>query len=610
MTPPDDHEFVGNKTNSPEHENERSSYAGNDAVSSASPPPFQLKSSPSGLPEDTLNQMSGAFGQDFSGVNIHADSQSAVDSGALAYTQGQDIHFAPGQYDPKSQSGQELIGHELTHVVQQNEGRVQANNQVNGMPLNDDHGLEKEADEMGEKVAQHKSATADTPPEQNNNMSGSSAIQRSSAIKGSTMQRWKWPWENDAPADPAKDPAKKDLKKVKLAGSNKGTNFDTTVAIPGPEPAVGTVKIQLKIALNFLDCTMDNLKTHAVFDAGNLKSWEKEIKKAKKASPDSLKWNDKEKTKFKTDYQKSVTDVWSTDASKLSYKLNNPEYEKYHLKNNVELMFTDKDPHEKINTIKMLPTMNRLRSYRGDEDLFDSRDVSEKEKRTVAKSYLAEQIGEFETGKSALTPGVTAKIDAFAGKAKKIMEAHKKDTPAPSWNLEVRGRASKGGSKSFNKKISTERASKVSDEIFTKVPDLSSGTSGGTGFENTEKDTKYQRVEVILSDSNMIDIEQNVAAHETGHMFGLGDEYSDETTAGALKKSTGDEADETSQAIRDAGMGEAEVEEHRVNQHNDSIMNSGSVVSRGHYSFFLIKLKEIATDETSGAQVNWDVTKT
>ncbi len=609
MTPPDDHELVGNKTNAREHENERSTYPLNDQVSSASPPPFQLKSSPSGMPEDTLNKMSGAFGQDFSDVNIHSDSQSAVDSGALAYTQGQDIHFAPGQYDPKSDSGQELLGHELTHVVQQGQGRVQANNQVNGMPLNDDKGLEKEADEMGEKVAQHKGALL-PPPEQNNNMSGSNTVQRSSAIKGSTMQRWPWSSKPADPVkDPAKDPDKKDLKKVKQAGSNKGTNFDTTVAIPGPEPAVGTVKVQLKIALNFLDCTMDNLKTHAVFDASNLKSWEKEIKKAKKAAPDTLKWTDKEKDKFKKDYQTSVTGVWSSDASKLSYKLNNPDYEKYHLKNNVELMFTDKDPHEKINTIKMLPTMNRLRSYRGSEDLFDSRDVSEKEKRTVAKSYLAEQIGEFETGKSALTPGVTTKIDAFAGKAKKIMDAHKKDTPVPSWNLEVRGRASKGGSKSLNKKLSKERAAIVNTELTTKIPGVSSSTSG-TGLENTEKDTKYQRVEVILSDSNMIDIEQNVAAHETGHMFGLGDEYSDETTAGALKKSTGDEADDTSQAIRDAGMGEAEVEEHRVNQHNDSIMNSGSVVSRGHYSFFLIKLKEIATDETSGAQVNWDVTKT
>ncbi|MBK9551285.1 MAG: DUF4157 domain-containing protein [Saprospiraceae bacterium] len=108
------------------------------------------------MPDETLNKMSSSFGTDFSDVNIHSDSKSATDAGALAYTQGNDIHFAPGQYDPSSQSGQELLGHELTHVQQQREGRVQANNEVNGMPLNDDKGLEAEADEGGRMAVQMK----------------------------------------------------------------------------------------------------------------------------------------------------------------------------------------------------------------------------------------------------------------------------------------------------------------------------------------------------------------------------------------------------------------------------------------------------------------------
>ncbi len=126
-------------------------------LNQATPPVFQLKSSSSyGLPDETLNKMSGSFGTDFSDVNIHSDSKSALILGALAYTQGNDIHFAPGQYDPASGSGQELLGHELTHVQQQREGRVIANNEVNGMPLNDDKGLEVEADVMGAKAAQMK----------------------------------------------------------------------------------------------------------------------------------------------------------------------------------------------------------------------------------------------------------------------------------------------------------------------------------------------------------------------------------------------------------------------------------------------------------------------
>jgi hypothetical protein len=97
-------------------------------------------------------QMEGSFGADFSSVRVHQDSAQASSVGALAYTQGDDVHFAPGQYAPGSQSGNELIGHELTHVVQQREGRV-ATPQAKGAPINDDAGLEAEADTMGAAAA-------------------------------------------------------------------------------------------------------------------------------------------------------------------------------------------------------------------------------------------------------------------------------------------------------------------------------------------------------------------------------------------------------------------------------------------------------------------------
>ncbi|RMG66602.1 MAG: DUF4157 domain-containing protein [Bacteroidetes bacterium] len=110
----------------------------------------------SGLPADVHTDMESSFGADFSDVHIHANSSQALDVGALAYTQGSDIHFAPGQFDPGSSQGRELIGHELTHVIQQREGRVPTTGTVNGQPLNDDAGLEREADEMGRKAAQFK----------------------------------------------------------------------------------------------------------------------------------------------------------------------------------------------------------------------------------------------------------------------------------------------------------------------------------------------------------------------------------------------------------------------------------------------------------------------
>lgn len=106
-----------------------------------------------GVGDFVMEKMEQSFGADFSDVKINTNSSSASDLGALAYTQGNQIDFAPGQYNPSSQAGQELLGHELTHVVQQREGRVKANGSIKGQALNDDAGLEKEADDLGKKAA-------------------------------------------------------------------------------------------------------------------------------------------------------------------------------------------------------------------------------------------------------------------------------------------------------------------------------------------------------------------------------------------------------------------------------------------------------------------------
>jgi hypothetical protein len=62
------------------------------------------------------------FGRDFSSVRVHNDGSAHALSdelGALAFTHGRHVYFGRGQYDPSSPSGQHLLAHELTHVVQQ-----------------------------------------------------------------------------------------------------------------------------------------------------------------------------------------------------------------------------------------------------------------------------------------------------------------------------------------------------------------------------------------------------------------------------------------------------------------------------------------------------------
>lgn len=114
------------------------------------------QSTPTQLPEAVQTKMESTMGADFSGVNVHKESEKATSMGALAFAQGNDVHFAPGQYNPQTQSGQELIGHELAHVVQQKEGRVSSTTQMKGQNVNDDPVLEREADEMGNAAAKKK----------------------------------------------------------------------------------------------------------------------------------------------------------------------------------------------------------------------------------------------------------------------------------------------------------------------------------------------------------------------------------------------------------------------------------------------------------------------
>jgi hypothetical protein len=77
------------------------------------------------LESGVQRKMESAFGADFDGVRIHTDARAdqlnrAVN--ALAFTTGSDIFFRSGQYQPSTSAGQELLAHELTHVVQQGLG--------------------------------------------------------------------------------------------------------------------------------------------------------------------------------------------------------------------------------------------------------------------------------------------------------------------------------------------------------------------------------------------------------------------------------------------------------------------------------------------------------
>ena len=126
------------------------------ASSGGKVPGASASGSGAAIPDAVREKMEQSFGESFGNVRVHQDG-AASSIGATAYTQGSHIHFQPGRFSPNSDSGQKLLGHELTHVVQQRHGQV-AVPQGKGLPINADNHLESEADTLGEKAARGQQA--------------------------------------------------------------------------------------------------------------------------------------------------------------------------------------------------------------------------------------------------------------------------------------------------------------------------------------------------------------------------------------------------------------------------------------------------------------------
>ncbi|BAY29286.1 hypothetical protein NIES2107_11270 [Nostoc carneum NIES-2107] len=101
-----------------------------------------------GLPGNLKVGIENLSGIAMDDVRVHYNSFKPYQLQALAYTQGTDIHVAPAQ--------EQHLPHEAWHVVQQKQGRVKPTIQTKGVRINNDQGLEKEADVMGSKALQMK----------------------------------------------------------------------------------------------------------------------------------------------------------------------------------------------------------------------------------------------------------------------------------------------------------------------------------------------------------------------------------------------------------------------------------------------------------------------
>ncbi|WP_417873725.1 eCIS core domain-containing protein [Xanthomarina gelatinilytica] len=122
--------------------------------------PIQKKPNKTGLPDNLKAGIENLSGHSMDDVKVHYNSAKPTALQAHAYAQGTDIHLGPGQ--------EKHLPHEAWHVVQQKQGRVKPTLQMKGgVNINDDKGLEKEADVMGVNASQLIISSPETVAQQN-----------------------------------------------------------------------------------------------------------------------------------------------------------------------------------------------------------------------------------------------------------------------------------------------------------------------------------------------------------------------------------------------------------------------------------------------------------
>jgi hypothetical protein len=122
-------------------------------------PPVAPSASSAGgqeLPSELRTGVESLSGMDMGNVRVHYGSPLPARLNALAYAQGPNIHLARGE--------EKHLPHEAWHVVQQMQGKVQPTTRVEGVGVNDDAALEREADRMGTRAVQMKAANGAARP--------------------------------------------------------------------------------------------------------------------------------------------------------------------------------------------------------------------------------------------------------------------------------------------------------------------------------------------------------------------------------------------------------------------------------------------------------------
>ena len=199
----------------------------------------QAKGSGQPLDAGLQQSMGQAMGADFSHVKIHADSQADQLNRSIqakAFTTGQDVFFRQGNYNPGSQGGQELIAHELTHVVQQ--GGAATSGQLQRFSLLDQDILQRDDDDEenwpAQQLNQNQDKTEDFETERAYAFQKEDKTRDFETEHASDSQEQKWPAQHlNQFGNKTKDFKTEYMSNSKLPDPNFG-DVKVGAEVPGP----------------------------------------------------------------------------------------------------------------------------------------------------------------------------------------------------------------------------------------------------------------------------------------------------------------------------------------------------------------------------------------
>jgi outer membrane protein OmpA-like peptidoglycan-associated protein len=343
--------------------------------------------------------------------------------------------------------------------------------------------------------------------------------------------------------------------------------FDVTA-----DMAAGTMTVTLKVAYNFVD--------------GNAASVPKGFR------PEEFKWKEDEKTTWKAQYQKDVSELWS---AKFQAKSTEKHWESMVVDITVSVV-EDAAPHFTLTVAKYPPDAAMVQSsicppgYHHDAAsgncaanaagdgtgtaALDSNDMRPEQKLDWGNASSAINFPE---GGSTLDGAAKTALDPIVTALKGHPEAHVELTGRAS-STHRRGDSADDGA-IRNMDLARKRTAVVQQAL------LDAGATGdqilvrNEGENNAADGKEWCRVDAQVGTKQT----QDPALHETGHMLGNEDEYT----------GTGSAAGSAMPAKFDA-MVKAQTGDVVTHVDDASVMSMGSTVRRWNYSAFVEALKDIS----------------